>query len=125
MQVVLAKSLRCSTFLIFHPHARNMTTPPVGGRRADTCLRRANDSPEQPRITAVLFNKPSASDAQAIPVRRYPTRLHVRCPQCARQGIAECFLDTPPKLRCTKCGNRDPIITSRDSTRTWKRRAGR
>jgi hypothetical protein len=52
-------------------------------------------------------------------IRRYPTRLHARCPQCSHQGIVELFLDTPPKLKCTKCGNRNPIITSRDRTRAW------
>jgi uncharacterized protein (DUF983 family) len=64
------------------------------------------------------------SDAASI--RKYPTRLHVRCPQCQHQGVVEAFLDKPPKLRCTKCGNRNPIITSRDRTRAWSaQRRGR
>jgi uncharacterized protein (DUF983 family) len=59
-------------------------------------------------------------------IRKYPTRLHVRCPQCQHQGIVHAFLDKPLKLRCTKCGNRDPIVTSRDRSRLWAaRRRGR
>ena len=60
--------------------------------------------------------------SDTVTVKRYPTKLAVRCPQCQHQGVVELFLDRPPKLKCTKCGNRDPIITSRDSTRTWKAR---
>ena len=54
----------------------------------------------------------------AVPIRRYPTKLHVRC-QCGHQGIVEAFIDRPLKLKCTKCGNRNPIVTSRDRTRVW------
>jgi hypothetical protein len=54
-----------------------------------------------------------------VTIRRLPTRLHVRCGQCSHQGVVEVFLDTPPKLICTKCGNKNPIITSRDRTRAW------
>jgi ribosomal protein S27E len=48
--------------------------------------------------------------------------LHIRCQQCQHQGVVSAFLDRPLKLKCTRCGNRDPIVTSRDQTRTWKRR---
>jgi hypothetical protein len=80
------------------------------------------------RRSPFVFNKPRADSAQdqtSIPIRRFPTRLHVRCVQCQHQGFVVAFLDRPPKLRCTRCGNRDPIITDRDCTRTWKRGAGR
>jgi uncharacterized protein (DUF983 family) len=64
--------------------------------------------------------------SNAASIRKYPTRLHVRCPQCQHQGIVAAFLDKPPKLRCSKCGNRDPIVTTRDRTRAWSaRRRGR
>jgi ribosomal protein S27E len=55
----------------------------------------------------------------AVPIRRFPTRLHVRCGRCLHQGHVVAFLDKPLKLKCTKCGNRNPIVTSRDRTRVW------
>jgi uncharacterized protein (DUF983 family) len=71
-----------------------------------------------------MANMNTTSDT--IPVRRFPTKLHIRCPQCAHQGFVEAFLDKLPKLYCSKCGNKAPIITSRDQTRTWSaRRRGR
>ncbi len=54
-----------------------------------------------------------------IEVRKFPTRLHVRCSLCAHQGVVEVFLNKPPKLVCIKCGNKNPIVTSRDRTRAW------
>jgi transcription elongation factor Elf1 len=57
------------------------------------------------------------SDAASI--RKYPTRIHVRCPQCQHQGIVAVYLDKPPKLKCTRCGSRDAIVVTRDRTRVW------
>ena len=60
-----------------------------------------------------------------LQVRRVPTKLHIRCP-CGHQGSVEVFLDKPPRLRCVKCGNRNPIICSRDRSRVWSgQRRGR
>jgi DNA-directed RNA polymerase subunit RPC12/RpoP len=56
-----------------------------------------------------------------VTVRKFPTKLAVRCPRCQHQGVVAVFLDKPPKLRCAKCGSRDPIIVQRDRTRTWAR----
>jgi hypothetical protein len=39
-------------------------------------------------------------------VKRYPTRLHVRCGKCLHQGYVTAFLDQVKRLRCTKCGSR-------------------
>jgi hypothetical protein len=55
-------------------------------------------------------------------VRKFPTRLNLRCGACGHQGVAEAFLDKPPKLVCTKCGNRNPIIIDRDRMQGWARR---
>jgi uncharacterized protein (DUF983 family) len=55
-------------------------------------------------------------------IRKFPTRLAVRCPQCGHQGVVEAFLDRPPKLRCTRCGSRDAVICSRDRSRSWSAR---
>jgi len=67
---------------------------------------------------------PAAQDqTAAIPVRKYPTRLHCICAACGHQGSALVFLDKPPKLKCKKCGSRDVIVASRDNaSRTWSRR---
>jgi ribosomal protein S27E len=54
-----------------------------------------------------------------VAVTRYPTRLHVRCPQCQHQGIVQAFLDKQLKLKCTRCGSRDAIVVTRDRTRAW------
>ena len=59
-----------------------------------------------------------------IPIRRYPTRLHVRCGKCQHQGYVTVFLDRPPKLRCTHCGSRAAIIVTRDRTQAWSSRRG-
>jgi transcription elongation factor Elf1 len=50
-------------------------------------------------------------------VRKFPTKLQVRCPQCQHAGVVEVFLDKPPKLHCSRCGNKNPIIVQRDRTR--------
>jgi hypothetical protein len=58
-------------------------------------------------------------------IRRYPTRLHVRCP-CGHQGVVKAFIDKPPKLKCSRCGSRDAIVVTRDRMRVWagQRRGG-
>ena len=71
----------------------------------------------------ILINEAETLDA--LQVRRVPTKLHIRCP-CGHQGSVEVFLDKPPRLRCVKCGNRNPIICSRDRSRVWSaQRRGR
>jgi ribosomal protein S27E len=61
-----------------------------------------------------------------IIIRKYPTRLQVRCPDCLHQGVVAAFLDKPLKLKCSKCGNRNPIVVTRDRTRAWSaQRRGR
>jgi ribosomal protein S14 len=55
-----------------------------------------------------------------VPVRRFPTKLHVRCDRCLHQGYVSVFLDKPPKLRCSKCGSRAAIIVQRDRTQAWR-----
>ena len=52
-------------------------------------------------------------------IKRYPTRLEVRCVQCRRRKVVEVFLDKPPRFVCKKCGDRNPIVTTRDRTRAW------
>jgi hypothetical protein len=70
-----------------------------------------------------MTNKTRKGDAPVI--RRFPTKLHIRC-TCGHQGTVSIFLDKVPKLRCTKCGNRNPIICSRDRSRVWSgQRRGR
>jgi hypothetical protein len=52
-------------------------------------------------------------------IKKYPTKLHIRCQDCMHQGIVEVFLDKPLKLICSKCKNRDPIVTTRDTLKSW------
>jgi len=59
-----------------------------------------------------------------VPVRRFPTRLHVRCGKCQHQAFITIFISKPPRLRCTKCGSRSAIIVSRDKTERWSARRG-
>jgi ribosomal protein S27E len=48
--------------------------------------------------------------APPAPIKRYPTKLSVRCPECEHQGVVEVFLDKgPPRLRCSMCGDASPI----------------
>jgi len=59
-----------------------------------------------------------------VPIRRFPTRLHVKCGKCLHQGFVTAFIDTPPKLRCSKCGSRTAVIVARDRTQAWSSRRG-
>jgi hypothetical protein len=60
----------------------------------------------------------------AVSIRKFPTRLHVRCSRCLHQGYVTVFLDRPPKLRCTHCGSRAAVIVTRDRTQAWSARRG-
>jgi hypothetical protein len=60
--------------------------------------------------------------SDALVIRKYPTRLAVRCPQCERQAQVELFLDQVRRLRCSRCGSRDVIVVSRDRLRSWSAR---
>ena len=59
-----------------------------------------------------------------VAIKRYPTKLHVRCGKCLHQGYITAFIDKPPKLRCTACGSRAAIIVTRDRTQAWSSRRG-
>jgi ribosomal protein S27E len=61
-----------------------------------------------------------------VTVRKFPTKLAVRCGQCQRQNTIEVFLDQVKRLRCSGCGSRDVVVVSRDRLRSWAaRRRGR
>lgn len=61
-----------------------------------------------------------------IPIRRFPTKLHLRCSGCNRQSFKALFLIDVPKLRCRECGARNPVVLSRDRMQAWStRRKGR
>lgn len=53
--------------------------------------------------------------AGEVPVRRFPTKIHVRCRACGHQGVPKVFLDRPLKLVCKACGKRDYIVHERDT----------
>lgn len=70
---------------------------------------------------AERINVNTVAGADAV-IRRFPTRLHARCPQCHHHGIVKVFLDVPPKLKCSRCGSADAIVVTRDRTRVWSMR---
>jgi hypothetical protein len=49
-----------------------------------------------------------------VPIRKYPTRLLVKCGKCLHRGAAVAFIDKPPRLKCSRCGSRAAVIISRD-----------
>lgn len=63
--------------------------------------------------------------------RKLRTWVTVRCPACghsARVGLQigtapkdEDGFALPPKLKCSRCGHRDPIIAGREPLRQWSR----
>jgi hypothetical protein len=62
----------------------------------------------------------------AVTVRRFPTKLFVRCGNCGHAGTVSTYINTSPKLVCSKCGCRNPIVSGRDELRAWaNRRRGR
>jgi len=54
-----------------------------------------------------------------VSIRRYPTRLAVRCVACGHQGEVSVFLDKAPRLRCSICGDGNPVVGGRDTMRAW------
>lgn len=54
-------------------------------------------------------------------IRKYPTKLHLRCSGCNRQSFATIFLNDVPRLRCRTCGARNPDVLSRDRLASWSR----
>jgi len=57
-----------------------------------------------------------------VEMRRYPTRLHLRCAGCDHQGTASLYLDQARRLKCSRCGSRQIVIVERDRTQSWARR---
>lgn len=68
-------------------------------------------------VDVTKFRPTSTTGIDPALVKRYPTRLAVRCQNCRHQGTVSVFLDKAPKLVCSKCGNRDPIVQDRDPNR--------
>jgi hypothetical protein len=67
--------------------------------------------------------KPSTCGVQdQTAIRRYPTKLHLRCSCCQRQSVKAIFLIDVPRLRCRECGARNPVVLSRDRLQAWARR---
>jgi hypothetical protein len=58
----------------------------------------------------------ATSPARSAPARR---------PLCLHQGTVSTFITKVPKLVCKKCGNRDVVITARDTMRGLKNKKRR
>jgi Zn finger protein HypA/HybF involved in hydrogenase expression len=64
--------------------------------------------------------------AETVAVRRFPTRLYVRCRTCMHEAQVKLFLDQVQRLRCSRCGSRNVTVISRDRLAAWStRRRGR
>jgi predicted nucleic acid-binding Zn ribbon protein len=64
--------------------------------------------------------------AETVAVRRFPTKLFVRCAACGHQGVVQTYINTSPKLKCSRCGARNPHVGGRDFLRRWaNQRRGR
>jgi Zn finger protein HypA/HybF involved in hydrogenase expression len=62
----------------------------------------------------------------AVAVRRFPTKLHLRCRGCLHEGVAQIFLEQVQRLRCKRCGSRNIAVLARDRLAAWStRRRGR
>ena len=57
-----------------------------------------------------------------VTVRRFPTRLHLRCLGCLHEAQAKLFLEQVQRLRCKRCGSRNVTVISRDRLAAWSRR---
>jgi hypothetical protein len=67
-----------------------------------------------------------ATGTNVVAIKRYPTRLHLRCRGCAHEGVASIFLEQVQRLRCKRCGSRNVTVISRDRLAAWStRRRGR
>jgi len=55
-------------------------------------------------------------------IKRYPTRLRVKCGECGRERSIYIFLEHVKRLRCSKCGSHQVTIESRDRLSAWSRR---
>jgi Zn finger protein HypA/HybF involved in hydrogenase expression len=58
----------------------------------------------------------------AVTIKRYPTRLHLRCASCQHEAQVSLFLEQVKRLRCRKCGSRNVTVISRDRLAAWSRR---
>jgi hypothetical protein len=72
-------------------------------------------------MPAAATGVPMSTTTAAI-IKRYPTKLAVRCGACGRQNVVEIFLHQVQRLKCSKCGSRNVVIISRDRLEGWSRR---
>jgi hypothetical protein len=70
-------------------------------------------------VIATARDEPGAIGSSA------PSAPHARCPLCLHQGTVSTFITKVPNLVCKKCGNRDVVITARDTMRGLKNKKRR
>jgi hypothetical protein len=59
----------------------------------------------------------------SVAIKKYPTRLSIRCVECGHQGQVEVFLDKPPPSSDAACAViQIPIVVGRDTMRSWSTR---
>ena len=60
-----------------------------------------------------------ALDLDEVRVKRLPTWISVRCPDCRHSARIAIHLELVPRLKCSRCGHRNPIVGGREPLRTW------
>jgi DNA-directed RNA polymerase subunit RPC12/RpoP len=55
------------------------------------------------------------SKAAMIDISKRKQKLTIRCSKCASEVIASVSFAQLPKLRCSKCGGRHPIVMLREA----------
>jgi Zn ribbon nucleic-acid-binding protein len=61
------------------------------------------------------------ANGRPVPIKRYPTRLDIKCPACRRKATVEVMLTDVAKLKCSRCGHRNPLIVGRAPMQAWAR----
>lgn len=56
-----------------------------------------------------------------IRIKRLRTWVTVRCLNCRHQVRIGIYLEQASKLKCSKCGTKDPIVQGREPLRNWSR----
>lgn len=62
-----------------------------------------------------------APNSKPPKIVKLPTRLNVKCPACRHQAVIFLRLENVAKLKCSRCGDRHPIVQGREPLRTWSR----
>jgi hypothetical protein len=78
-----------------------------------------NRRPRPRQLSKAELRAQSAALVEQWQIQKAPTRLDLKCPRCGRCASVTVELRPGLKLRCSRCGLKDPLIAGRDQLRTW------